>query len=183
MILYPIRGESGTKITPNRVDFQAIPTHMGCFFCNSTMSDPEAIARGERLTAFAKHRYGSARRMALTCNIPENSLRRYCTGERPIPVEVLAIVVAAGGSADWVITGKGTMVADTSEVDSMPITINQLREILRQTVMAGKSPSAPLAVAPIDYRIQHAAAYHGMVSEAKTGEEKRPQEGKDPVTI
>lgn len=134
------------------------------------MNDQEEQERGARLTAFAKHRYGSVRRMSIDCGIHENSLRRYCAGERPVSAEVLAVVIRDGGSADWILTGKGTMVADNSDVDMIPITVKDLRDLLRQSIERGRSPlkdSTPLDVAPVDYRIQHAAAYHRMASEAK----------------
>lgn len=81
VILCSIWGGSGTKITPKRGVFQAFSHLYGCFFCDSAMNDQEEQERGGgRLTAFAKHRYGSVRRMSIDCGIHENS-RTFLTEE------------------------------------------------------------------------------------------------------
>ena len=120
------------------------------------MTDNEERERGARLVAFAKDRYGGVRQMAEQSDTPEKSLRRYCTGERSIPVEVLAVVVADGGSADWIVSGKGSMYADTKNLDQQPITIEWVREALREKLKAQaifqedqKEVATPVTAKPI----------------------------------
>lgn len=125
------------NITPNGGQCQVPYPHLGKFLSvTDSMTDNEERERGARLVAFAKDRYGGVRQMAEQSDTPEKSLRRYCTGERSIPVEVLAAVVADGGSADWIVSGKGAMYANTENLDQQQITIEWIREALREKLKA-----------------------------------------------
>lgn len=75
---------------------------------------------GDRLAAFAAARFGTMKALAETAGLDQVQMSRYVKGKNTPGAEVLMKLAALELSIDWLLTGRGDMLA-APEAPSSPI--------------------------------------------------------------